>query len=112
MEPEISQAMVYGDKRPHLVALIVPSEDFAKEWAAENGTSADLGELGQNDAFRRAIDSAVTRVNAGLANNEKVRRFKLIGEAFTTDNAMMTPSLKVRRHIVVEKYGADLIALY
>lgn len=112
VEPEISQAMVYGDKRPHLVALVVPDPEFAKEWCRAESRKAELAELVDDETFRRAVGDAIDRVNAGLSNIEKVRRFKLIAEPFTIENEMMTPSLKVRRHKVMELYGDDVIGLY
>ena len=112
LQPEIGQAMVHGDKRPHLVGIIVPDADFARDWAEENGKSQDLAELTGDAEFARAIDDAVARVNADLAVGERVRRVTLIAEPFTTDNEMITPSLKVRRHKVMEAYGERLEALY
>ena len=112
LEPEIAQAMVIGDKRPHLVALLVPDVDFAKEWAAANGKSEDLDSLIEDADFIKTVDSAVDRVNDGLGVIERVRKFIMTSEAFTIDNEMMTPSLKVRRHKVGEKYGDQMEALY
>ncbi|MDP6843561.1 MAG: long-chain fatty acid--CoA ligase, partial [Rhodospirillales bacterium] len=105
LQPEISQAMVHGDKRPHLVGIIVPDAEFASEWAKENSKPEELAELIGDSEFARAIDGAVDRVNADLAVNERVRRVMLIADAFSTDNEMMTPSLKVRRYKVMETYG-------
>jgi long-chain acyl-CoA synthetase len=112
LEPEISQAMVYGDKKPHIVALIVPDEEFAKEWAVETGNSNNLAEIIENEDFRRHVSEAVDRVNENLSVIERVRRFILTTEAFTVDNEMMTPTLKVRRHVITEKFGEDLEALF
>ena len=112
VEPEVAQVMVYGDKRPHLVALIVPDAVFAKEWAQENNRPADLPALIEDADFIKAIGAAVDRVNAKLSVVERVRRFVLIAEEFTIDNAMLTPSIKIRRHIIKEKYGMALDALY
>ncbi len=112
LEPEIAQAMVIGDKRPHLVGLIVPDPDFAKEWAAANGKQDDMAQLIMDSDFIKAVDSAIDRINGGLGVIERVRKFNLTDEAFTIDNEMMTPSLKVRRHKVMEKYGEALEGLY
>lgn len=112
VEPEIEQVMVYGDRQPHLVALIVPSEDFAREWATEHGKDGDLAALVGDPDFIKAMGEAVDRVNKGLSVIERVRRFILTAECFTMDNNMLTPSFKVRRHIVREKYGKALDALY
>ncbi|MBT6858384.1 MAG: long-chain fatty acid--CoA ligase [Rhodospirillaceae bacterium] len=112
LQPEISQAMVHGDKRPHLVGIIIPDADFARDWAKQNDKSGDLAALIDDADFARAIDDAVGRVNTDLAAGERVRRVMLIPDAFTTDNEMMTPSLKVRRHKVMAAYGERLEALY
>ncbi len=112
LQPEIGQAMVHGDKRPHLVALIVPDAEFAAEWARANDADAALPALCENDAFRAAMADAVERINADLSVIERVRRFILTPEPFTTENAMLTPSMKIRRHVIRERFGDRLEALY
>jgi long-chain acyl-CoA synthetase len=112
MEQEIVQAMVYGDKRPYLVAVVVPDPGFVEQWAKAAGQSADLAALCDDEGFRKAVGQAVERVNANLAQIEKIRRFTVAAEAFTTDNGMMTPTLKVRRHKIRENYWEKLDALY
>ena len=116
-EPEIAQAMVYGDKRPHLVGLIVPDAEFAKNWAKgqetkPGGKRANLAELITDRAFRDRIQEAVERVNRKLTAIERVRRFELIAYQFSIDNGLMTPTMKIRRHKITEAYGAALEALY
>ncbi len=112
LEPEIAQAMVYGDKRPNLVAVVVPSEEFITDWAKANGAEPDLAGLSANPKFAKALGTVMERVNAKLSQIEKVRRITIATEAFTTDNAMMTPTLKIRRHKVREAYWERLDALY
>jgi long-chain acyl-CoA synthetase len=110
LQPEIGQAMVYGDKRPHLVALIAPNETFAAAFARENGV--EPAALGSHEGFRQAIRDAIERANAELSPIERVRRFALAEEPFTVDNDLLTPTLKIRRHLIRERYGAALEALY
>ena len=112
LQPEIAQAMVYGDKKPHLVALIVPDPDFVSDWKKENGSDANLQTLSMDESFRRGITDAVDRVNEDLSVIERVRRFIVAPDFFTIENEMMTPSLKIRRHIIREKYGEVLEGLY
>ncbi len=112
LQPELHQAMVYGDKRPNLVALLVPDPDFLRDWARENGKSGGLAELHGDPELRKAISAAVERVNAELSPLEKVRRFSIAPEAFSVDNHMMTPTLKIRRHKIKESYGSVLDGLY
>jgi long-chain acyl-CoA synthetase len=112
LQDEISQAMVYGDKRPYLVGVVVPDPEWALGWARENGMPADMKKLVKEPEFHRAVMAAVDRVNARMSVIEKVRRVVLADEAFTTDNQQMTPSLKIRRHVLKQVYGERLDKLY
>jgi long-chain acyl-CoA synthetase len=112
LQPEIAQAMVHGDRHPHLVALLVPEEPFVEQWATANGRPADLASVARDPVFHQAIATGVDRANAMLSNLEKVRRFLVIGEPFTTENEMLTVSMKIRRHKIREQYGDALEALY
>jgi len=111
-EPELSQAMVYGDKRPHLVAVLVPDEAFISSWAKENDRKADLSELSDSEKFHARLREAIDRANARLSPLEQVRRFIVAEEGFTTENSLMTPSLKIRRHEIRKIYEERLEALY
>jgi long-chain acyl-CoA synthetase len=95
IQPEIGQAMVYGDRRPHLVALVVPDPEIA--------SAADV---------HHQLQVAVDRVNADLSVIERVRRFVLADEAFTIENEQLTPSMKIRRHVISSAYRERLEALY
>ncbi|MEO6249041.1 MAG: AMP-dependent synthetase/ligase [Sphingomicrobium sp.] len=95
LQPEIAQAMVSGDRRPHLVALLVPEAEIA-----------DAPDL------HARLGKAVDRVNAELSVVEKVRRFIVADAPFTVENEQLTPSIKIRRHIIGEAYGERLAALY
>lgn len=112
LEPEIAQAMVYGDKRPHLVALLVPADDMVNAVATAKGVPADLKVLATDPDLLRRISAAVDRVNKDLSTIETVRRFVIAPEAFSIENAMLTPTLKIRRHIIREQWGATLDMLY
>jgi long-chain acyl-CoA synthetase len=111
-EPEFSQAMVYGDKRPHLVAVLVPDDAFMAAWAQENDRKADLAELSDSEKFHARLRAAVDRANARLSPIEQVRRFIVAEADFNTENGLMTPSLKIRRHEIRKIYGERLEALY
>jgi long-chain acyl-CoA synthetase len=112
LQPEIAQAMAHGDRQSHLVALLVPDAEFAKEWAAKNGIEGDLAALTDNAAFQKIMSAAIDRVNANLSGIERIRRFALLPEAFTIDNAMLTPSMKIRRHKIRERWGDVIAKLY
>ena len=95
LQPEIAQAMVYGDRRPHLVALLVADPEIA--------SAPDV-----HERLQRAID----RVNSDLSVIERVRRFITADDAFTIENEQLTPSMKIRRHVIAKAYGDRLAALY
>jgi len=112
LQPEIAQAMVVGDRRPYIVGLIVPDAEWALEWARAQGETFDLAALQALPAFRSAMREAIDRVNRDLSVIEKVRQFAFADEAFGIENEEMTPSLKIRRHKLKERYGPRLDALY
>ncbi|MEO6198897.1 MAG: long-chain fatty acid--CoA ligase, partial [Sphingomicrobium sp.] len=95
LQPEIAQAMVYGDRRPHLIALLVPEPEIAK-----------------SDDLKQRLQNALDRVNQDLSVVERVRRFALADAPFTIENEQLTPSLKIRRHIITKLYDDRLSALY
>ncbi len=101
LEPEISQAMIYGDRKTHLVALLVPDAEFLKSSSKNSKTD-----------ILKAVDVAVSRVNKRVSNIEKIRRFALADEPFSIENAQMTPTLKIRRHIISSSYREILEGLY
>ena len=109
---EIAQSMVYGDHKNYLVAIIVPSEDFMKTWSKENDVKPDLVSLISNKKFYDHFYKVVEKVNVELSLIEKVRKFIIAKEPFTIENKMMTPTLKIRRFQVIEKYGDELSSLY
>ncbi len=112
MEPEIEQAYVAGDKRPHLVALLVPSKAVIDEWAKEKGVAAGLSALAGDSAFQDRVGEAVERMNRKASVLERIRRFIVASEPFTIENEMMTPTMKIRRHKIKAAYGDRLEALY
>jgi len=110
LQPEIGQAMVYGDRRPHLVGVVVPDPEHMMEWAAQNG--ADVATLKTDPAFVRSLQMAVDRVNSQLSVTERVRRVIVADAPFTVENEQMTPSMKIRRHVLKTVYSGRLDALY
>ncbi len=95
LQPEIAQAMVYGERKPHLVGLLVPDPEIAD----------------QPDVQQR-LSAAVDRVNSELSVTEKVRRFVVTDAPFTIENEQLTPSMKIRRHMIQTTYGGRLETLY
>jgi long-chain acyl-CoA synthetase len=112
LQPEIAQAMVSGDNRPFVVGLIVPDAEWALEWASANGKKFDLKALQDLPEFRKAVREAVDRTNRDLSVVEKVRKFEFADEAFAIENEEMTPSMKIRRHKIRDRYQARIDAMY
>lgn len=112
LQPEILQAMVSGDKRPYIVGLIVPDPEWALEWARAQDMKYDFADLQANPQFRAAVRAAVDRVNADVSVTEKVRQFEFADEPFSIENGEMTPSMKIRRHVIRERYAARVNGMY
>ena len=91
-EPEIDQCMVYGDKKNYLVALIVPNKDFLRE--------------------KEKINKIIENINKKLTLVEKIKKIQLIDENFSIENGLLTPTMKVKRKKVTEKYKNQLEKLY
>jgi len=91
-EAEIDQCMVYGDKKNYLVALIVPNKEFLKE--------------------KEKINNIIENINKKLAQVEKIKKIQLIDENFSIENGLLTPTMKVKRKKVTEKYKKELENLY
>jgi long-chain acyl-CoA synthetase len=104
--------MIYGDRKPHMVAVLVPDPEWTAEWCAKTGESCDFEALSHNLDYRAALMAAVERVNKDLSVIERIRRFILADAPFAIDNEQLTPSLKIRRHILKQVYGERLEALY
>lgn len=112
LQPEILQAMIYGDKRPYMTAVIVPDPEWVQEFCAKTATPCKFRNLSRDADFKATIGAAVERVNRDLSVIERVRKFILADEAFTIENEQLTPSMKIRRHVLKAVYAERLDALY
>jgi long-chain acyl-CoA synthetase len=112
LQPEILQAMIYGDKRPYMTAVIVPDPEWVQEFCAKTATPCKFRNLSRDADFKATIGAAVERVNRDLSVIERVRKFILADQAFTIENEQLTPSMKIRRHVLKAAYGERLDGLY
>src|SRR5579863_3720103 len=112
LAPEIAQAMVFGDRRPYLVAVIVPDPDFASAYASGHAMPMDLVALAQDAGFHKALGDVIARVGRDLPAAERVRRFTIAAEPFSLANAQLTPTLKIRRHAIRAAYQSAFETLY
>lgn len=113
LSPFILNVMVHGDNKPYNVALIVADLAAVKEWSKDNGVSeSDPEKLLTNAKVRARFKQELERFGEKFKGFEGVKDFALIAEDFTVDNGMLTPSLKVKRRKVFERYHSVIDALY
>jgi long-chain acyl-CoA synthetase len=104
----LAQAIVVGDNYPYLTALVVPStEELAPELQA-----LTPGERINHPLLLERVEAAVADVNRKLAEHERIRRFRLMEREFTVDRGEMTPTLKLRRRVIMERYGELVSSMY
>jgi len=109
----IAQAVLIGDKRKYISALIVPDFDVLGKWAERNGISfANNQELIDNDKVKALIQREVDTANAEFARYEQVKYFALLPNELTQETGELTPTLKVKRRVVNEKYKDIIESLY
>ncbi|MFF4607202.1 AMP-dependent synthetase/ligase [Streptomyces sp. NPDC001339] len=110
--PLIGQAMVHGDGRSYLVALLVLDPEPAAAWAARRGIGGTLRELAGHPEVRAEVERAVEAANSRLNRTEQVKKFALLGEEWGVETGELTPSLKLCRRAIRDKYGQILDGLY
>jgi long-chain acyl-CoA synthetase len=109
----VSDAMVHGDGKPYNVALLVPEREALMHWASQNGLSGlSFDALCEDAKVKALLQSEVERTLEGQRGYERVRDFRILREEFTQANETLTPSLKLRRHKIVERYRAELDEMY
>jgi long-chain acyl-CoA synthetase len=108
----ISHAVMHGDRRPYPVMLITLDEEQIGPWAQERGLPTDAARLAHHPAVRDLIQGELDRANAQYAQVEQAKRFAILGRDLSQEGGELTPTLKVRRSVVNEKYGALFDALY
>ncbi|GIF44697.1 AMP-dependent synthetase/ligase [Actinoplanes xinjiangensis] len=111
--PLIAQAVAVGDRRPYVTALIVLDEEVAPVWARSRGLPATtLAELAGDPVLRAEIDAAVAAANARLSRPEQVKTYRVLARGWSPESGELTPTLKLRRRIIQERYADEIGALY
>ena len=112
--PLVSQALVVGDGKPFIAALITLDPEALEHWKAQHGKPADLtaAQLRDDPDIVAAIDAAVADANQSVSQAESIRKYRILATDFTEESGHMTPSLKVKRHVVAKDFAADIEALY
>jgi long-chain acyl-CoA synthetase len=112
--PLISQAMVVGDAKPFIGALITIDPEAFEGWKQRNSkpANASVGDLVHDPDLVAEVDAAVKQANTSVSHAESIRKFRILPVDFTEDTGELTPTLKVKRNIVAEKFAADIEAIY
>ena len=112
--PLISQAMAVGDAQPFIGALITIDPEAFDGWKQRNGKSAaaSVGDLATDPDLLAEIDGAVKQANQAVSHAEAIRKFRILPVDFTEDTGELTPTLKVKRKVVAEKFADEIEALY
>ncbi|MBI4704244.1 MAG: long-chain fatty acid--CoA ligase [Deltaproteobacteria bacterium] len=112
-DPLLGQVMVHGDRRNYLTALIALDPENLRRWAEEHGRAgASPAELCREDGVQAAVQAIVDDRNRELARYETVKKFRIVPEDFTVDNGMLTPTLKIKRRVIEQRYAALLDEMY
>jgi long-chain acyl-CoA synthetase len=110
----VSQCLVVGDARPYIAALVAGDPETFAQWKAEKGKpeTATMAELRDDPDLRSEIQVAVDDANKAVSHAEAIKKFAILGEDFTETSGQLTPTLKVRRYLVMEQFAAEIAGLY
>jgi long-chain acyl-CoA synthetase len=110
--PVVSQCVVIGDRKPYLVALITLDMEECAKLAEEKGWPTDPAELAGHEGMRALIREHIEKVNEKFARVEQVKKFEILPHDLSQETGELTPTLKVKRNVVADKYERDVEALY
>jgi long-chain acyl-CoA synthetase len=108
----ISQAVMHGDRRPYPVALITLDPEEILPWAKDNGLPEDMGELSKNERVNGMIQTELDRANSNYAQVEQIKKFVILDRDLTIEEGELTPTLKVKRNVVNDRFGDLFESLY
>ena len=110
--PWISQAVMHGDRRPFPVALITLDEEEVPRWARDQGLADDIPSLAKEPKVHALIQEVLDEVNTKYANVEQIKKFTILDHDLSQETGELTPTLKVKRNVVQDKYADVLDAMY
>jgi long-chain acyl-CoA synthetase len=112
--PLVGQAMVVGDGQKYVAALITIDGDYFSYWKTTRGkpVAASVAELADDPELRAEVQQAVDDGNAAVSKAESVRKFRILASEFTPENGYLTPSLKLKRNMIMKDFAGEVEALY
>jgi long-chain acyl-CoA synthetase len=110
----VSQCIVVGDRRPFIGALVTVDADAFEPWKTETGkpATASVADLHEDPDLLAALQLAVDDANQAVSAAEAIKKFRVLTVDFTEESGELTPTLKVKRHVVMKTFGPDVEALY
>ncbi len=110
--PLVSQCVVIGDRRPYLVALVTLDPEEAVTYAKDHGLPEDPEQLAANEEVRATIQRHIDRINEKFARVEQVKKFVILPRDLSQESGELTPTMKVKRNVVADKYAGEVESLY
>ena len=111
--PFVEQLMVLGENEKFVSALICPSFDNVKDWCSKNGVAFDSKEnVVRNPKVLEAIQQEIDKYNVNFGKVEQIKKFKLLANEWSVDGGELTPTMKVKRKVVMEKYKEEIADIY
>ena len=110
----ISECLVVGDAKPYIAALVAGDPETFAQWKADNGKpeTATVADLRDDPDLRAEIQAAIDDANQAVSQAEAIKKFTILDQDFTEAGGQLTPTLKIRRHVITEQYAAQIAALY
>ena len=108
----IAQAMVIGDQRNFVSAVVVPQAEVLTAWAEENGVDGDLSALCRDPKVHTHYQQLIDTIMAKFSRYERVKKFSLVAEEFSQEEGELTPTLKLKRRVLLSKYAAIIDGMY
>ncbi len=112
LQPHIAQACVIGDKQKYMSALILPDWEVLEQFALQNGIAGQGGQLVSDQRVVSLIEKEVEQVNAHLARYEQIKKWWIVDQDWTVETGELTPSLKLKRRVISDKFGNEIEKLY
>jgi long-chain acyl-CoA synthetase len=114
LNPIVSQALVVGDRRPFVGALVTVDEEYFPAWKAQHGKASDasVADLADDPDLQAEIQSAVDLANEAVSRAESIREFTVLPQDFSEERGEITPSLKLRREVIAKAYADKIEAIY
>ncbi|HEY9395409.1 MAG TPA: long-chain fatty acid--CoA ligase, partial [Nocardioides sp.] len=108
----VDQCIVVGDGQPFIGAIVTIDPEALPTWAEANDKSGNIEDLVEDEDLRAAIQSAVDDANKAVSKAESIRKFAIIPESWTEEGGQLTPSLKLKRNVVMREFSHEVDALY